>query len=94
MLLKAESLTKSFGPVKVLLKADLQLNRGDSIGLVGMNGAGKSTFMKILLGEYKPDTGEITRRTDRIGYLSQFPDSAPGLTVREAVGKPYGRVEG
>jgi len=70
------------------------LNRGDSIGLVGMNGAGKSTFMKILLGEYKPDTGEITRRTDRIGYLSQFPDSAPGLTVREAVGKPYGRVEG
>lgn len=94
MLLKAESLTKSFGPLKVLTKADLQINRGDSIGLVGMNGAGKSTFMKILLGEHKPDTGELTIRTNRIGYLSQFPDSAPGLTVKKAMGRPYGHIEG
>lgn len=94
MLLKAESLTKSFGPLKVILKADLQINRGDSIGLVGVNGAGKSTFMRMLLGEMHPDTGEITRRTDRVGYLSQFPDSAPGLTVRDAMGRPYGRAEG
>ena len=38
MLLRAESLTKSFGPIKVLLKADLQINEGDAIGLIGVNG--------------------------------------------------------
>ena len=58
MLLRAESLTKAFGPIKVLLKADLQINEGDAIGLIGVNGAGKSTFMKILLGEERCDTGE------------------------------------
>lgn len=93
MLLRAESLTKSFGSLKVLLKADLQINRGDSIGLVGVNGAGKSTFMRILLGDLEPDTGELIRHSERIGYLSQFPDSAPGLKVREAMGRPYGRAE-
>lgn len=92
MLLKAESLTKSFGPQKVLIKADLQINRGDSIGLIGVNGAGKSTFLKILLGEIRPDTGELTRNTQRIGYLPQFADSSDS-TVREILGRPYGHIE-
>jgi ATP-binding cassette subfamily F protein 3 len=92
MLLKAESVTRSFGPVKVLLKADIQINRGDSIGLIGINGSGKSTFFKILLGELKADTGEITRNTERIGYLPQFADCTDS-TVREVLGRPYGHVE-
>ena len=92
MLLKAESITKSFGPVKVLTKADLQINRGDSIGLIGANGAGKSTLMKIFLGEVRCDTGELTRNTQKIGYLPQFADSLSD-TVREVLGRPYGHVE-
>ena len=92
MLLKAEAVTKSFGPVKVLTKADLQVNRGDSIGLIGANGAGKSTLMKIFLGEVKCDTGELTRYTQKIGYLPQFADSLSD-TVREVLGRPYGHVE-
>jgi ATPase components of ABC transporters with duplicated ATPase domains len=92
MLLKAESVTKAFGPLKVLSKVDLQINRGDSIGLIGVNGAGKSTFLRILLGEMKPDTGEITRHTERIGYLQQFADDSDS-TVREVLGRPYGHVE-
>ena len=92
MLLKAESVTKSFGPVKVLTKMDLQINRGDSIGLIGINGAGKSTFLKILLGEVRPDTGELTRNTEKIGYLPQFADSSDA-TVREVLGRPYGHIE-
>ena len=92
MLLKAEAVTKSFGPVKVLTKADLQINRGDSIGLIGANGAGKSTLMKIFLGEVKCDTGELTRYTQKIGYLPQFADSLSD-TVREVLGRPYGHVE-
>ncbi|MCL2142888.1 MAG: ATP-binding cassette domain-containing protein [Methanomassiliicoccaceae archaeon] len=93
MLLKAESVTKSFGPVKVLTKADMQINRGDSIGLIGVNGAGKSTFMKIFLGELKCDTGELTRNTQKIGYLPQFAESSSSYTVRNVLGRPYGHVE-
>ena len=92
MLLRAESLTKSFGPIKVLIKADLQINEGDAIGLIGVNGAGKSTFMKILLGEERCDTGELIRNTERIGYLAQFSESSDA-TVKEVLGRPYGHVE-
>jgi len=93
MLLKAESVTKSFGPIKVLTKADLQVNRGDCVGLIGVNGAGKSTFMKIFLGEVKCDTGELTRNTQKIGYLPQFAESSSQYTVRDVLGRPYGHVE-
>ena len=93
MLLKAQSVTKAFGPIKVLTDASLQINEGDSIGLIGVNGAGKSTFMNILLGADKPDTGELTRQTERIGYLSQFAETADAVTVRDVLGRPYGHVE-
>ncbi|MDR0198756.1 MAG: ATP-binding cassette domain-containing protein [Methanomassiliicoccaceae archaeon] len=93
MLLKAESVAKSFGPLKVLIKADMQINRGDSIGLIGVNGAGKSTLMKIFLGEIKCDTGELTRRTQKIGYLPQFAESSSSYTVHDVLGRPYGHVE-
>ena len=92
MLLRAESLTKAYGPIKVLLKADLQINEGDAIGLIGVNGAGKSTFMKILLGEERCDTGELVKYTEKIGYLAQFSESSDA-TVREVLGRPYGHVE-
>lgn len=93
MLLRAQAITKSFGPVRVLNGADLQVNEGDRIGLIGLNGAGKSTFLKILLGEIKPDTGELTRSTDRIGYLEQFAESSSTVTVRDVLNRPYGHVE-
>lgn len=93
MLLKAQAITKSFGPVKVLTDASLQINEGDSIGLIGINGAGKSTFLKILMGEIKPDTGELTRYTNEIGYLEQFPESSSEFTVRDVLGRPYGHIE-
>lgn len=93
MLLRAESLTKAFGPLKVLTKADIQINEGDTIGLIGVNGAGKSTFMKILLGDEKCDTGDIIRNTERIGYLPQFAEASSDFTVRDVLGRPYGRIE-
>ncbi len=92
MLLRAEAITKSFGEVRILDRADLQINEGDAIGLIGINGAGKSTFMKILLGLERYDTGELIRNTHRIGYLEQFADSS-SATVREVLGRPYGHVE-
>ncbi len=93
MLIKAQSVTKAFGPHKVLKDVSLQINEGDSIGLIGINGAGKSTFLKIMLGEMKPDTGELTRKTERIGYLEQFAEDSPDVTVRDVLGRPYGHIE-
>ncbi|MBE6513890.1 MAG: ABC-F family ATP-binding cassette domain-containing protein [Thermoplasmata archaeon] len=93
MLLKAQSIAKAFGPVKVLTDVSLQINEGDSIGLIGINGAGKSTFLKIILGELKPDTGELIRQTERIGYLEQFAESSSEFTVRDVLGRPYGHIE-
>ena len=93
MLLKAQSISKSFGPVKVLEDVSLQINEGDRIGLVGANGAGKSTFLRILLGRESADTGEITRRTGRIGYMEQFAESSDDVTVRDVLRRPYGGME-
>ena len=92
MLLKAQSVSKSFGPVKVLKDVSLQIDEGDRVALVGDNGAGKSTFLRILLGEEKEDTGEITRRTDRIGYMGQFGDYENDSTVRDVLTGSYGYV--
>ncbi len=93
MLLKAQSVSKSFGPMKVLEDVSLQINEGDRIGLVGANGAGKSTFLKILLGEEKEDTGEITRRTEKIGYMEQFVDIPEEMTVREVLEASFSYAE-
>ena len=92
MLFRAESVTKAFGPNKVLVDANIQINEHDAIGLIGVNGAGKSTFIKILLGIEPCDTGEITRRSKNIGYLEQFAESSH-VPVREVLGRPYGHIE-
>lgn len=93
MLIKAQSITKAFGPHKVLKDVSLQINEGDSIGLIGVNGAGKTTFLRIMLGEMKPDTGELIRNTERIGYLEQFAEDSEEFTVRDVLGRPYGHIE-
>ena len=55
----AKNISKSFGQRVVLRKIDIQLNKGEMLGLLGGNGTGKSTFMNIVLGLLKPDYGDI-----------------------------------
>ena len=57
--LSAKNISKSFGKRVVLRKIDIHLNKGEMLGLLGSNGAGKSTFMNIVLGLLKPDYGDI-----------------------------------
>jgi ATP-binding cassette subfamily F protein uup len=62
----------SFGQQNILDKASLSIREGDRIGMVGRNGTGKSTFLKILAGITQPDAGQVVRSKDlTIGYLSQ-----------------------
>ena len=57
--LRTEQIAMSFGPVVALRSVDLHLPRGEILGLVGDNEAGKSTLVKILTGLYRPDGGRI-----------------------------------
>ena len=55
----AKNISKSFDEKVVLRKIDIHLNKGEMLGLLGSNGAGKSTFMNIVLGLLRPDFGDI-----------------------------------
>ena len=95
-LLAAKSISKSFGKRIVLRKIDVHLNQGEMLGLLGSNGAGKSTFMNIVLGLLKADFGDIflgnakltnlaihERSKLGIAYLPQQTSIFRGLTVYE-----------
>ena len=70
----------------VLEPLDLTLSTGDRVGVVGINGTGKSALLKIIAGTLRPDSGEVRRRQSlHVGYLEQIPILPPG-TVREALG--------
>lgn len=72
VILTAMELEVHFGEQIVLDKASLSVHEGDRIGLVGRNGAGKSTFLKIVSGLMLPDSGEVAKRKNLIvGFLSQ-----------------------
>ena len=70
--LSVTDLETRYGVQTILNKATLAINEGDRIGLVGRNGTGKSTFLRIAAGEITPDAGQIVRRRELItGYLPQ-----------------------
>jgi len=72
VILSALELEVHFGEQVILNKASLSVHDGDRIGLVGRNGAGKSTFLKIISGLMPPDSGEVAKKKDLIvGFLSQ-----------------------
>ena len=70
--LSASEITIRYGVHTVLDRATLSINQNDRIGLVGRNGTGKSTFLRVAAGEIEPDSGAITRQRDLLtGYLPQ-----------------------
>ncbi|MDV3425713.1 MAG: ABC-F family ATP-binding cassette domain-containing protein [Bacillota bacterium] len=87
-LISIENLSKSYND-KVLFKdVSLGINEGDKIGLIGINGTGKSTLLKVIAGVKKEDSGNIIKGNSvRIEYLPQNPDFEEELTVLEQVFK-------
>ena len=85
-LLGGENLHLEF-PTRVIFEGiTVGLNDGDRIGVVGRNGDGKSTLMKILVGRLEPDSGRVTRRGGiTLGMLDQSDEVDPTLTVGEAI---------
>ncbi len=86
MLLSAEHLSINFGSRQLLSDVNFYLNEGDKVGIIGINGTGKSTFLKVLAGTLEPDAGRISRNPNvQVSFLSQNPVMEDDATVLEQV---------
>lgn len=86
MLLSAEHLSINFGSRQLLDDVNFYLNEGDKTGIIGINGTGKSTFLKVLAGVTEADKGLVARDPNvQVSYLSQNPVMDDGATILEQV---------
>jgi len=86
MLLSAEHLSINFGSRQLLDDVNFYLNEGDKTGIIGINGTGKSTFLKVLAGIVEADGGTIARNPNvQVSILAQNPDMDDNATVLEQV---------
>ena len=84
--LNVEKVTKGYGNRIMLDGVTLGINDGDKIGLIGINGTGKSTFLKIVAGIVEPDAGKVVKGNGvTVAYLPQNPEFEPGVRVLEYV---------
>ena len=80
VLLQGEHITKSYTEKTLLENIQISIHQGEKIGLVGVNGTGKSTLLKILAGQMHQEEGTIIRANGlKTGYLPQDPPWEPGL---------------
>ncbi|MBI5289750.1 MAG: ABC-F family ATP-binding cassette domain-containing protein [Chloroflexi bacterium] len=81
-LLRFQNVSKDYGHRPVLDDVTFRLGAGDKAGLIGANGAGKTTILRLLLGQEKPSGGVITRASGlRLGYVPQYVEVEPGATI-------------
>ncbi|MEW6313311.1 MAG: ATP-binding cassette domain-containing protein [Pseudomonadota bacterium] len=92
-LLQLDQISLAFGHVPLLDHADLVIQENERIGLIGRNGTGKSSLLKIIAGSVYADDGKVWRAPElRLGYVPQEPEFDPGHTVFEAVAAGLGQV--
>lgn len=84
-----EGLKKSFGPVEALKGASFYVKAGRITALLGANGAGKTTSLKIILGFLRPDAGSLGRRFERAGYVPEHPEFFPFLKGSGVLGLTF-----
>ncbi|MFY8096372.1 MAG: ABC-F family ATP-binding cassette domain-containing protein [Flavobacterium sp.] len=93
-MLNIHNLSVSFGGTYLFEEVTFRLGAGDRVGLVGKNGAGKSTMLKMLAGEFKPDNGTIaTEKEVKIGFLRQDIDFVKGRTVLEEAYQAFEEIK-
>src|SRR5690349_4793404 len=94
MLFRLSDVYKSYGVQDVLRGASLQVNAGEHVGLVGRNGAGKSTIFRLVRAEESADRGDVIRaRGVKLGLLDQHVHFKPGSTVHESALAAFGRLQ-
>ena len=94
MLFRLSEVYKSYGVQDVLRGTSLQVNPGEHVGLVGRNGAGKSTIFRLVRGDETADRGDVVRaRGVKLGLLDQHVHFKPGSTVHESALAAFGRLQ-
>ncbi|HXA63013.1 MAG TPA: ABC-F family ATP-binding cassette domain-containing protein [Streptosporangiaceae bacterium] len=85
-LINVENISKAYGPKPLLASVSLGIEEEERIGVVGLNGGGKSTLISVLARQVEPDSGRVTHaRTLRVGLLAQRDEFDPGETARSVV---------
>src|SRR5574343_922650 len=94
-LIRLTNVSIAFGTHALLENADFQLDAGERVGLLGRNGEGKSTLMKIIAGDIHADHGEIWRQPElRLAWLEQSPNLDENDSNYEAVASGLGELGG
>src|SRR3954468_4151980 len=94
MLFRLSDVYKSYSAQDILRGASLQINPGGHVGLVGRNGAGKTTIFNLVTEEISPDRGEVVRaRGLKLGLLAQHVHFAEGSTVHESALAAFGHLQ-
>lgn len=84
--MRAEGLTSTYGEKTLFKDVNFIINENDRIGLIGVNGSGKTSLLNVISGETSPEKGTITKPNDyTIGYLKQQPELDEGKTIMEAI---------
>jgi ATP-binding cassette subfamily F protein uup len=92
-LLRLTNVSIAYGTHALLHNADFQLDAGERVGLLGRNGEGKSTLMKIIAGNIQADHGEIWRQPElKLAWLEQTPDLPDDATIYDAVAGGLGEL--
>lgn len=93
VLLSASRISKRYGDREILSETSLEIRSGDHVALVGPNGVGKTTLLKILTGQLSSDSGSVEMPTrGSVGYLEQHPEFAPEDTVWSVASAAIGDV--
>ena len=93
-LLRFQNVRKDYGHLPVLVDVSFQIMSGQKIGLIGVNGSGKTSILRLLVGEDTPNAGAIVRATGlRVGYVPQQVEYEAGRTVLETVLAEHARAE-
>jgi ATP-binding cassette subfamily F protein uup len=92
-LLRLTNISIAYGTHTLLKNADFQLDAGERVGLLGRNGEGKSTLMKIIAGHVHADHGDIWRQPElKLAWLEQSPDLPNDATIYDAVASGLGKL--
>ncbi len=92
-LIRLQNVFKQFGSRLVLEDVTLELHTGEIAALVGANGVGKTTLLRLIAGQLQPDSGSITfSRGLAVGYLPQEPQLPPAKTLRQAVAEAFSEL--